>query len=69
MSEESEELGDVLLDIIKKLDQGDGVDFETLITNAAARGFARSVAEEKIESLSDEGSIHEPAFGWFRLVS
>lgn len=69
VSEDSEELGDVLLDIIKKLDQGDGVDFETLITNAAARGFARSVAEEKIESLSDEGSIHEPAFGWFRLVS
>ena len=56
-------------DIIKKLDQGDGVDFETLITNAAARGFARSVTEEKIESLSDEGSIHEPAFGWVRLVS
>tara|TARA_B100001564_G_scaffold233044_2_gene196976 strand:- start:2702 stop:3634 length:933 start_codon:yes stop_codon:yes gene_type:complete len=68
-SEESEELGDVLLEIIKKLDQGDGVDFETLITNASARGFARSVAEEKIESLSDEGSIHEPAFGWFRIVS
>ena len=68
-SGESEELSDVLLDIIKKLDQGDGVDFETLITNAAARGFARSVTEEKIESLSDEGSIHEPAFGWFRLVS
>ena len=68
-SGESEELSDVLLDIIKKLDQGDGVDFETLITNAAARGFSRSLAEEKIESLSDEGSIHEPAFGWFRLVS
>ena len=65
----SDELGDILLDIIKKLDQGEGVDFETLITNASARGFSRSVAEEKIELLSDEGSIHEPAFGWFRIVS
>ncbi len=65
----SDELGDILLDIIKKLDQGEGVDFETLITNASARGFSRSVAEEKIEVLSDEGSIHEPAFGWFRIVS
>lgn len=65
----SDELGDILLDIIKKLDQGEGVDFETLITNASARGFSRSIAEEKIESLSDEGSIHEPAFGWFRIVS
>ena len=33
-SEESEELGDVLLEIIKKLDQGDGVDFETLIISS-----------------------------------
>ena len=68
-SDGSDELGDILLDIIKKLDQGEGVDFETLITNASARGFSRSVAEEKIELLSDEGSIHEPAFGWFRIVS
>jgi hypothetical protein len=68
-SDNSDELGEILLDIIKKLDQGEGVDFETLITNASARGFSRSVAEEKIESLSDEGSIHEPAFGWFRIVS
>mgnify|MGYP001284326545 FL=1 len=68
-SEDSDDLGEVLLEIIRKLDQGDGVDFETLITNAAARGFSRSVAEEKIESLSDEGSVHEPAFGWFRIVS
>jgi RPA family protein len=68
-SADSDELGDILLDIIKKLDQGEGVDFETLITNASARGFSRSIAEEKIESLSDEGSIHEPAFGWFRIVS
>ena len=58
-----------MLEIINKLDQGDGVDFETLITNASARGFSRSVTEEKIESLSDEGTIHEPAFGWFRIVT
>ena len=68
-SDDSDELGVILLDIIKKLDQGEGVDFETLITNASARGFSRSVAEEKIDLLSDEGSIHEPAFGWFRIVS
>ena len=68
-SKSSEGLNDILLDIIAKLDQGDGVDFETIITNASARGFERSITEEKIETLSDEGSIHEPAFGWFRIVS
>ena len=68
-AQNADELNDILLEIIKKLDQGDGVDFETIITNASARGFERSITEEKIETLSDEGSIHEPAFGWFRIVS
>jgi len=66
---DEDELSEILLELVKKLDQGDGVDFETLITNASARGYERSMTEEKIESLSDEGSIHEPAFGWFRIVS
>lgn len=61
-------LESAIVDIIKKLDQGDGVEFETILVNAEARGFQRSIAEEKLEELSDEGTVHEPAFGWFRLV-
>ena len=57
-----------ILDIITKLDQGDGVEFETILVNAEARGFQRTVAEEKLEELSEDGTVHEPAFGWFRLV-
>ena len=57
-----------IVDIITKLDQGDGVEFETILVNAEARGFQRSIAEEKLEELSDNGTVHEPAFGWFRLV-
>ena len=57
-----------IVDIITKLDQGDGVEFETVLVNAEARGFQRSVAEEKLEELSENGTVHEPAFGWFRLV-
>ena len=30
-------------------------------------GFQRTIAEEKLEELSDDGTVHEPAFGWFRL--
>jgi len=63
-----DDLESAIIDIIKSLDQGDGVDFETIIVNSEARGHQRSVTEEKIESLSDDGTIHEPAFGWFRLV-
>ena len=61
-------LESAIIDIIQKLDQGDGVEFETILVNAEARGFQRSIAEEKLEELSDEGTVHEPAFGWFRLV-
>ena len=57
-----------IVDIITKLDQGDGVEFETILVNAEARGFQRTIAEEKLEELSDNGTVHEPAFGWFRLV-
>lgn len=66
--EATDDLESVILDIITKLDQGDGVEFETILINAEARGFQRSVAEEKLEELSDNGTVHEPAFGWFRLV-
>ena len=62
------DLEDAIIDIITKLDQGDGVEFETILVNSEARGFQRTIAEEKLEELSDDGTVHEPAFGWFRLV-
>lgn len=62
------EVKDSILSIIEQLDQGDGVDFETVLTNAVARGFDRSLAEEKLDELSNEGTLHEPRFGWFRIV-
>ncbi len=62
------EVKDSILSIIEQLDQGDGVDFETVLTNAVARGFDRGLAEEKLDELSNEGTLHEPRFGWFRIV-
>ena len=67
-SEGQSDLETAIIDIITKLDQGDGVEFETILVNAEARGFQRTIAEEKLEELSDDGTVHEPAFGWFRLV-
>jgi len=62
------EVKDTILSIIEQLDQGDGVDFETVLTNAVSRGFDRGLAEEKLDELSNEGTLHEPRFGWFRIV-
>ena len=67
-SEGQSDLESAIIDIITKLDHGDGVEFETILVNAEARGFQRTIAEEKLEELSDDGTVHEPAFGWFRLV-
>ena len=67
-SDDKADLEAAIVDIITKLDQGDGVEFETILVNAEARGFQRSIAEEKLEELSEHGTVHEPAFGWFRLV-
>ena len=67
-TEDQSDLESAIIDIITKLDQGDGVEFETILVNAEARGFQRTIAEEKLEELSDDGTVHEPAFGWFRLV-
>lgn len=67
-TEGQSDLESAIIDIITKLDQGDGVEFETILVNAEARGFQRTIAEEKLEELSDDGTVHEPAFGWFRLV-
>ncbi len=62
------EVGSVLLDLIKRLDKGEGVDFDTVLNNAAARGIDRDAAEEALDDLSDDGEIHEPRFGWFKLT-
>ena len=47
-SDDKPDLEAAIVDIITKLDQGDGVEFETILVNAEARGFQRSIAEEKI---------------------
>ena len=50
--EKGSDIEAAITDIINTLDQGDGVDFETIIVNAEARGFQRSITEEKIEEMS-----------------
>jgi hypothetical protein len=40
-----------------------------VLTNTVARGFDRNLAEEKLDELSNEGTLHEPRFGWFRIVA
>lgn len=66
-SETSDGIRDVITSLISRMDQGDGVDFDTLVTNASARGHDRVIIEEELDNMSDSGLIHEPRFGWFKL--
>ena len=65
---ESTDLNQVILDLIARLDQGEGVDFDTLLSNAAARGHDRDAAEASLDDLSEQGTVHEPRFGWFKIT-
>mgnify|MGYP004201330485 CR=1 FL=1 len=63
------DLKQVILDLISRLDKGEGVDFDTLLSNAAARGHDRDSSETALDDLTEEGSVHEPRFGWFKITN
>ena len=65
---EGSELEECILSLIRQLDQGDGVDFEAVLSNANARGFSRPDSEAMLDELSEKGVVHEPKFGWFKIV-
>ena len=66
---EGEDLHAVILECIQAIDNGEGVDFESLVRNLAARGFTREQSEAELDSMSDDGVLHEPRFGWFKIVA
>tara|TARA_A200000113_G_scaffold128370_2_gene115532 strand:- start:1497 stop:2423 length:927 start_codon:yes stop_codon:yes gene_type:complete len=68
-SGDDDELQSVILECIQAMDNGEGVDFESLVRNLSARGFTREQSEAELDTMSDEGVLHEPRFGWFKIVT
>tara|TARA_B100000003_G_C10925080_1_gene368842 strand:+ start:127 stop:1062 length:936 start_codon:yes stop_codon:yes gene_type:complete len=66
---QGEDLQAVILECIQAMDNGEGVDFESLVRNLAARGFTREQSEMELVTMSDDGLLHEPRFGWFKIVT
>lgn len=60
--------GATMTELIQTLDQGSGVDYETLVKNMGAKGFDAGVADTALDGLLDEGSVFEVSFGWYRMV-
>jgi RPA family protein len=67
--EQHEGLSAFLMQAIGQLDQGEGVDFDTVLKNAVARGHVREAAESVLDELLESGRLIEPRFGWFQIVS
>jgi RPA family protein len=61
-------LEDVLVQVVGHLDQGEGVDFDTVLKNAVARGHIREKAEAVLDELLEVGRLEEPRFGWFKVA-
>ena len=63
------DVSEILLQTIRMKDDGDGVDYDTLVHSAVMAGHSREEAEDAIDNLRDiEGSIIEPRFSFFRLT-
>ena len=63
------DVSEILLQTIRMKDDGDGVDYDTLVHAAVMAGHSREEAEDAIDNLRDiEGSIIEPRFSFFRLT-
>ena len=50
------EFKQVLLDLISSLDQGEGVDFDTLLSYSAARVRDRDASDSALDELTEEDS-------------
>tara|TARA_B110000881_G_C18594243_1_gene530149 strand:- start:175 stop:1098 length:924 start_codon:yes stop_codon:yes gene_type:complete len=61
---------EVILETIRKLDSGAGVEYDSLVEACVLAGISRESAEDSIEDLRDvDGEIIEPRFGFFRILS
>ena len=64
------ELGDainMIIETVRTLDNGDGVDYTALLNTLVLNGHSREAAEDAICRAQDQGEVMEPRFGFFQL--
>ena len=65
----SDEITEIVLNIIEKMDQGQGVEYDIIMSNCEARGFERGPVEEVLDQLCEKESLTEEDFGWYKKSS
>jgi len=63
----SQSLSETVVLIVEQLDDGKGVDLETVLAACDSRGFDRKLAETAVDDLVNQGTLSEPRFSWFKL--
>ena len=64
-----EEINEIIADIIEKRDQGQGVEYDTIMSNCEARGFERGPVEEVLDQMCEKEILIEEQFGWYKKAS
>ena len=67
-SKEVKEAEEKLLAIIKELQGEEGAEWDAVIEQASKEGIERSIAEEAIANLMEDGIIYEPELGKLKMV-
>ena len=55
-------------EMVRLNDQGEGVDYATILRSCEARGHDRQLAEEALDALHEEGVLVDERFGWYRHI-
>ena len=63
----SQSLNETVVSIVEQLDDGKGVDLETVLAACETRGFDRESADTALDDLVNQGTLTEPKFAWFKL--
>lgn len=63
----SQSLNETVVSIVEQLDDGKGVDLETILAACNSRGFDKESADTALDDLVDQGTLTEPKFAWFKL--
>lgn len=67
--ETEEEMDDLVLALVRELDQGaKGAAYDAILEKARDRGLDRDAFEETINRLLDQGLIYEPILGQIKLI-
>ena len=66
-NQSNEGISKIIENIIGKMDQGEGVEYDIIMSNCEARGFERGPVEEVLDQMCEKEILVEEQFGWYKI--